>query len=108
MLWLHNNSPEVYTWDRVRILSSLYFFIRGEQYMEIERKVRKAGNSLGVTIPVSMLKEVGIKEGDVVYISLENNSIVIRSDKMKEDNDKFKQDVLKIIEEYMKDKDKEC
>ena len=75
--------------------------------MEIERKVRKAGNSLGVTIPVSMLKEVGIKEGDTVYVSLESNSIIIRNDKMKENNDKFKQDVLAIIEEYMKEKDKQ-
>ena len=75
--------------------------------MEVERKVRKAGNSLGVTLPVDMLKEVGIKEGDTIYISLENNSIVVRSEKMKEDNDKFKQDVLKIIEEYMQEKEKE-
>lgn len=74
--------------------------------MEIERKIRKVGNSLGVNLPADMLKEVGVKEGDVVYISVENDSIVIRNEKMKADNETFKDEVLKIIEEYMQGKEK--
>lgn len=75
--------------------------------MEFERKIRKAGNSIGVNIPAEILRETGIKVGDKIYISVENNSIVIRSEKMKDDNDKFKKQVLEIIEEYMKEKDKQ-
>ena len=74
--------------------------------MEIERKIRKIGNSLGVNLPADMLKEVGVKEGDVIYISIENDSIVIRNEKMKADNDTLKKEVLKIVEEYMHGKNK--
>ena len=74
--------------------------------MEIERKIRKIGNSLGVNLPADMLKEVGVKEGEVIYISIENDSIVIRNEKMKADNDTLKKEVLKIVEEYMHGKNK--
>ena len=76
--------------------------------MEFERKIRKAGNSIGINIPAEILRETGLKVGDKIYIGVENNSIVIRSEKMKEDNEDFKDQVLAIIEEYMKDKDNKC
>ena len=71
--------------------------------MEFERKLRKVGNSLGFNIPAEMLKELSIKEGDTIYLSVENNSIVVRNQKMKEDNEYFREQVLAIIEEYMKE-----
>lgn len=76
--------------------------------MEFERRIRKVGNSLGFNLPAEMLRELDIKEGDKIFLSVENNSIVIRSEKMKEDNKDFKDQVLAIIEEYMKEKDKKC
>lgn len=74
--------------------------------MEVERKIRKVGNSLGVLLPSDMLKEIGIKDGDTVYVSSENGEIIIRSTVKKDENDIFKKRVLKIIEEYMDEHDK--
>lgn len=73
--------------------------------MEVERKIRKIGNSLGVLIPSDMLKEIGVGKDDTVYITVENGEIILRSESQKETNDKFKEKVLSIIEEYMKDHD---
>lgn len=75
--------------------------------MEVERKIRKIGNSLGVYLPSDMLKQMGIKDGDKVFISLEDGEIVIRNSEKKKDNDEFKSKVVTIIEEYMKENDEE-
>jgi antitoxin MazE len=91
-----------YNENRVRILSSLYFFIRRE-IMEVERKIRKIGNSLGILLPSDMLKEIGVENGDKVFVSVENGEIIIRSTEQKQVNDKFKEKVVAIIEEYMKE-----
>lgn len=53
--------------------------------MYIERKIRKVGNSLGLTLPSDILKMVDVKEEDIVKISVENNKIVINK---KESTDK--------------------
>jgi antitoxin MazE len=95
----------VYNGNRVKLLSSLYFFIRRD-FMEVEKKIRKIGNSLGVVIPSDMLKEIGVKDGDTVYLSIEDGEIIIRSESQKETNDKFKEKVTAIIEEYMEEHDK--
>jgi antitoxin MazE len=92
----------VYNGNRVKLLSSLYFFIRRD-FMEVEKKIRKIGNSLGVVIPSDMLKEIGVKDGDTVYLSIEDGEIIIRSESQKETNDKFKEKVIAIIEEYMEE-----
>lgn len=75
--------------------------------MAYERKIKKLGNSLGVYLPAEMLKEAGLKEGDTIYISLEDGDIIIRGEQQKKDDQKFKESVLAIIEEYMEQKDKE-
>jgi putative addiction module antidote len=95
----------MYNGNGVEILSSLYFFIRGE-IMEVERKIRKVGNSLGVLLPADMLKEIGVKDGDTVFVSVEDGEIKIRSNTKKDENETFKKRVLKIIEEYMDEQDK--
>lgn len=69
--------------------------------MEVERKIRKMGNSLGVLIPSDMLKEMGIEKDDTVYLSVEDGELIIRSESQKQNHDKFKEKVLAIIEEYM-------
>ena len=74
--------------------------------MEVERKIRKVGNSLGVLLPSDMLKEIGVKDGDTVFVSVEDGEIKIRSNTKKDENDNFKKRVLKIIEEYMDEHDK--
>jgi antitoxin MazE len=94
----------MYNKDRVRNISSLYFFIRRD-FMEVERKIRKIGNSLGVLLPSDMLKEIGIENGDSVFVSVEDGEIRIRSMVQKQANDKFKEKVIAIIEEYMEEHD---
>jgi antitoxin MazE len=94
----------MYNKDRVRNISSLYFFIRRD-FMEVERKIRKIGNSLGVLLPSDMLKEIGIENGDSVFVSVEDGEIRIRSVAQKQANDKFKEKVIAIIEEYMEEHD---
>jgi antitoxin MazE len=42
-------------------------------------KIQKWGNSLGLRIPKSFAKEVGVKEGSAVDIFLEGDRLVIRS-----------------------------
>ena len=42
-------------------------------------KIQKWGNSLGLRIPKSFAKEVGVKEGSAVDILLEGDRLVIRS-----------------------------
>jgi antitoxin MazE len=95
----------VYNGDRVKVLSSLYFFIRRD-FMEVERKIRKIGNSLGLLLPSEMLKEIGVENGDTVFVSVENGEIIIRSIDQKQVNDNFKEKVVAIIEEYMEEHEK--
>lgn len=43
---------------------------------EVERKVSKFGNSLGVTLPLEVLKHIGIAQGDQVIFNLEEDGTV--------------------------------
>jgi putative addiction module antidote len=104
MRLIQNNNSLVYNGNRVKLLASLYFFIRRD-FMEVERKIRKIGNSLGVLLPSDMLKEIGVEKDDTVYITVEDGELIIRSESQKETNDKFKEKVLAIIEEYMEEHD---
>lgn len=45
---------------------------------EIERKVTKIGNSLGVTFPHEVLKYLDITQGDEVHFVMENGHVVIK------------------------------
>lgn len=74
--------------------------------MEVKIKIRKIGNSLGLILPSEMLKKIEVENGDTVFVSLEDGEIVIRNDEQKENNDKFKEKVLAIIEEYMEEHEK--
>ena len=69
----------------------------------VKKTIRRIGNSLGLNLPSDMLKVMGLKEGDSVYVIMENGEIIIRNTSQKKDNnDPFKEKVLAIIEEYMK------
>ncbi|MGL5961483.1 MAG: AbrB/MazE/SpoVT family DNA-binding domain-containing protein [Cetobacterium sp.] len=41
--------------------------------IEIERKVVKIGNSVGVTIPTKLLEGLGFKIGDTLKIQIDTN-----------------------------------
>jgi len=47
--------------------------------IEVERKVTKVGNSLGITLPQEVLKHLKVKHGDVIKFNLDdNNNILIK------------------------------
>lgn len=71
--------------------------------MEVERKIRKVGNSHGVLLPSDMLKSIGVGNGDTVFVRVEDGEIKIRSVNQKKSEDNLKDKVVAIIEEYMKE-----
>lgn len=73
--------------------------------MEHERKLRKIGNSLGVGLPSEIVKDLNLKEGDTVFIKETDGDIIIRDSSRKDVDDQFKMKVIKIIDEYFKDKE---
>jgi putative addiction module antidote len=95
----------VYNGNRVKLLSSLYFFIRRE-FMEVGKKIIRIGNSSGVVIPSEILKQIGVENGDTVFMTVEDGELIIRSESQKETNNNFKEKVIAIIEEYMEEHDK--
>ena len=44
---------------------------------EIEARVSKWGNSLGLRIPLAMAKATGLKENSTVELNVKNNEIII-------------------------------
>ncbi len=47
----------------------------------IERKVTKIGNSYGITVPTSMLREAGLSYGDNVQLESKDGEIILRKRK---------------------------
>lgn len=45
---------------------------------EMERKVTKIGNSLGVTIPADVLKKIDVVQGDEITLDLREGEIILR------------------------------
>lgn len=52
----------------------------------MEYKARKVGNSLGVTIPSFVAKQLDIKDGDNLSLILKGKDILIRKEKTNEEN----------------------
>lgn len=48
-------------------------------------KVRKTGNSLGITIPIFVTKSLGLKNGTEVTIEMQGKKIIIRKEKTNEE-----------------------
>ena len=44
---------------------------------QFERKVTKIGNSLGITLPSELLKQVGLAPGDNVQVEVKDGKIVL-------------------------------
>jgi antitoxin MazE len=44
----------------------------------MEAKIQKWGNSLGIRIPINIIKDLSLRNGSVVDIDKETNKIVIR------------------------------
>lgn len=44
----------------------------------IERKLRKVGNSLAVTIPMEVLQQIGLKEGDTLEFDTQGEKVTMK------------------------------
>ena len=45
---------------------------------QFERKVTRIGNSFGITLPIEILKQVGLAHGDDVQVEVKDGKIVLR------------------------------
>lgn len=45
---------------------------------QFERKVTKIGNSFGITLPIELLKQVGLAQGDDVQVEVNDGKIILR------------------------------
>lgn len=73
--------------------------------LEMERKVTKIGNSLGVTFPGEVLKRVNIAQGDVVTIDVRDGEIVLRKSRKINLPEGISPDFFDILNETMTEYD---
>lgn len=68
----------------------------------MEKKIIRIGNSLGVSIPSVMLKEIELEEGDVVEIELrkDKGEIILRNKKITPIDGDFESRVIDVVEKY--------
>ncbi|MFE0566162.1 AbrB/MazE/SpoVT family DNA-binding domain-containing protein [Priestia megaterium] len=69
--------------------------------LEIERKISKVGNSLGITLPAEIAE---LELGETVYLTVNSISkeITIRKNPQKEES--FKEMVRDIVESYLRER----
>lgn len=72
--------------------------------LEIERKISKVGNSLGITLPAEIAKIAEVELGETVYLTVNSISkeIAIRKNPQKEES--FKEMVRDIVESYLRER----
>jgi antitoxin MazE len=68
----------------------------------MEKKIRRIGNSLGVNLPIEMLKAIQLDEGDNVEVELrkDKGEIVLRNKKITPITDDFESRVIDVVEKY--------
>ncbi|WP_332633601.1 AbrB/MazE/SpoVT family DNA-binding domain-containing protein [Halalkalibacter flavus] len=71
----------------------------------MERKVTKIGNSLGVTFPAELLKRLGVAHGDDVFIEEQDGAIVIRKSQKVQLPKGVSDDFFDILDKNMKQYD---
>jgi putative addiction module antidote len=72
---------------------------------DMERKVTKIGNSLGVTFPTELLKRLGVKQGDGVFIEEQDGAIVIRKSQKVQLPKGVSTDFFDVLDKNMKQYD---
>lgn len=67
----------------------------------VNRKITKIGNSYGITIPLEILEEVGLKQGDEVQLELNNGVIQISKSRQVTLPQGISEDFFDIVKETM-------
>jgi antitoxin MazE len=73
---------------------------------QIERKVTKIGNSIGITLPPELLKQVGIAQGDDVQIEVKDGKIILRKKEQLQLPDGVDAEFMEILNDVIKEHDK--
>ena len=68
---------------------------------EMERKVTKIGNSLGVTFPTKMLRKINVNLGDEVTLDLKGDEIILRKSRKVQLPDNISPDFFDVLNETM-------
>jgi len=71
----------------------------------IERKVTKIGNSVGITLPVELLKSVGLAQGDDVQIELKDGKIILQKKEQIRLPDGVDAEFTEILNDVIKEHD---
>jgi antitoxin MazE len=68
----------------------------------MERKITRIGNSLGIRLPLEILKDIQLDEGDTVELELrkDKGEIVLRNKKITPITDDFESRVIDVVEKY--------
>ncbi len=76
----------------------------GFDMSEVERKITKIGNSLGVTIPAKILREAGLAYGDQVQVKTQKGKIILQKKEEielpKGVDEEFLETLNKVLEEH--------
>jgi len=73
---------------------------------QFERKVTKIGNSFGITIPIELLKKVGLSQGDDVQVEVKDDKIVLRKKKQLSLPEGVDAEFMDILNDVLKEHDK--
>ncbi|WP_404430921.1 AbrB/MazE/SpoVT family DNA-binding domain-containing protein [Sutcliffiella horikoshii] len=73
---------------------------------QFERKVTKIGNSFGITLPMELLKQVGLSQGDDVQVEVKDGKIVLRKKEQISLPEGVDTEFLDILNDVIKEHDK--
>ncbi len=68
--------------------------------IEVETKLRRWGNSFGAVIPLTKIREGGLKEGEAITLTIEKEANILKKMFGKH---KFKKPISKIMKEMDKE-----
>jgi|1186.fasta_scaffold259575_2 antitoxin MazE len=81
--------------------------MKGVKFVEqIERKVTKIGNSIGITLPPEILKQVGLAQGDDVQVEVKDGKIILRKKEHLQLPDGVDAEFMEILNSVIKEHDK--
>lgn len=72
----------------------------------LERKVTKIGNSLGITLPTDLLKQVGLYKGDDVQVEVKDGRIILRKKVQLQLPEGVDAEFMDILNDVIKEHDK--
>lgn len=73
---------------------------------QIERKVTKIGNSIGITLPPEVLKQVGLTQGDDVQVEVKDGKIILRKKEQVQLPAGVDAEFMDILNDVIKEHDK--